>query len=188
MIPNLRDVGETVNILSGEEIMLEGKLFRGGTVNELFSEDELPPVRTIVNLRTGKDNEFPTSNQIHIPAVDSIENYDTSNGQVRNWANRVLSSISNDNSFPLLVHCTAGKDRTGVIIALILTSIGIDKRVIIEEYLESGGVTDPKNIEIALKGFGMVSEYIYKQSVASRLKIQLTTKENRASNVPNLTA
>ena len=93
MIPNLRDVGETVNIICGREIMNEGVLFRGGTVNELFGEDELPDVRSILNLRTGKDRIFSSRNQIHIPAVDSVENYMTSNGQVRNWAKEYFKQI-----------------------------------------------------------------------------------------------
>ncbi|KAH6855326.1 protein-tyrosine phosphatase-like protein [Chaetomium sp. MPI-CAGE-AT-0009] len=35
---------------------------------------------------------------------------------------------------PLLVHCTAGKDRTGVLIALILSLCGLDDAVIAHEY------------------------------------------------------
>ncbi|WP_444994859.1 hypothetical protein [Aliikangiella sp. IMCC44359] len=44
MIPNLRDVGETINILYGKEIMYEKVLYRGGTVNELFDSTELPNI------------------------------------------------------------------------------------------------------------------------------------------------
>lgn len=35
---------------------------------------------------------------------------------------------------PLVVHCTAGKDRTGVIIALLLSIAGVDDKAIAEEY------------------------------------------------------
>lgn len=77
MIPDFRDVGETVNILSGEEIMEANVLFRGGTINELFDASELPKVRTILNLRTGKDRHFALNSvqirNLHIPAVDSVE-------------------------------------------------------------------------------------------------------------------
>ena len=34
----------------------------------------------------------------------------------------------------VLVHCTAGKDRTGVLIALVLALCGVEDRVISEEY------------------------------------------------------
>lgn len=35
---------------------------------------------------------------------------------------------------PLLVHCTAGKDRTGIICALILSLCGVDDEVVAHEY------------------------------------------------------
>jgi protein-tyrosine phosphatase len=35
---------------------------------------------------------------------------------------------------PLLVHCTAGKDRTGVAIALLLESIGVPRATITADY------------------------------------------------------
>ncbi|QTY27953.1 tyrosine-protein phosphatase [Flavobacterium sp. CS20] len=38
---------------------------------------------------------------------------------------------------PLLFHCTAGKDRTGLASALILYVLGVDKNTIIDEYLLS---------------------------------------------------
>lgn len=36
---------------------------------------------------------------------------------------------------PLLFHCTAGKDRTGVAAALVLSVLGVDRSVIYEDYL-----------------------------------------------------
>ncbi len=67
----------------------------------------------------------------------------------------------------VLVHCTAGKDRTGVVIACFLAAVGADRRSIITDYSLSGGtfsttyrqqtiqllrrtVADPSVLEIAL--------------------------------------
>jgi protein-tyrosine phosphatase len=36
---------------------------------------------------------------------------------------------------PLLFHCTAGKDRTGVAAALLLSAIGVPRRTILSDYL-----------------------------------------------------
>ena len=36
-----------------------------------------------------------------------------------------------------LVHCAAGKDRTGVVVALALTAVGVDKQAVIEDYAAS---------------------------------------------------
>lgn len=35
---------------------------------------------------------------------------------------------------PVLVHCTAGKDRTGLVVALTLAAIGVDRDVILDDY------------------------------------------------------
>ncbi len=100
MIKNLRDVGETINLLAGQEIMVEGVLFRGGSVNGLFDKTELPPITTILNLRSGEDKSFADINNIHIPAVDSVENYHTHLPLVKNWANRALQAIDSPSTYP----------------------------------------------------------------------------------------
>ena len=46
----------------------------------------------------------------------------------------ILSHILTRPDEPLLIHCTVGKDRTGVITALILLLAGVDQEVIAEEY------------------------------------------------------
>jgi protein-tyrosine phosphatase len=38
----------------------------------------------------------------------------------------------------VLVHCAAGKDRTGVVVALALDAAGVDRGVIVDDYLASG--------------------------------------------------
>lgn len=42
----------------------------------------------------------------------------------------------------VLVHCTAGKDRTGVVIALLLEFLGVDKDIIIGDYAYSSLILD----------------------------------------------
>jgi hypothetical protein len=37
----------------------------------------------------------------------------------------------------VLVHCAAGKDRTGVVVALALDAVGVDRGAIVEDYLAS---------------------------------------------------
>ena len=44
---------------------------------------------------------------------------------------------------PLLVHCTAGKDRTGVVIALLLAALGTPRDAIYADYLESNAKPSP---------------------------------------------
>jgi protein-tyrosine phosphatase len=40
-------------------------------------------------------------------------------------------------NLPLLFHCSAGKDRTGIAAALILSALGVDRNIIIDDYLLS---------------------------------------------------
>lgn len=47
---------------------------------------------------------------------------------------RILLHIANEPEKPLIIHCTAGKDRTGVLCALILSLCGVEDEVIAEEY------------------------------------------------------
>lgn len=35
---------------------------------------------------------------------------------------------------PVLVHCTAGKDRTGLVVALVLTAIGVEEEIVVADY------------------------------------------------------
>lgn len=46
----------------------------------------------------------------------------------------LFTSILSD-SAPLVIHCTAGKDRTGFAVALILHALGVPKQVISDDYL-----------------------------------------------------
>ena len=43
--------------------------------------------------------------------------------------------LLNEDNYPLLYHCTAGKDRTGFATFLLLSALGIDRETIIEDYL-----------------------------------------------------
>ena len=46
----------------------------------------------------------------------------------------ILLHLANEPEKPLVIHCTAGKDRTGVICALVLGLAGVNDEVIAYEY------------------------------------------------------
>src|SRR5438034_394341 len=35
---------------------------------------------------------------------------------------------------PVVVHCTAGKDRTGIVVALALLAVGVDRETVVSDY------------------------------------------------------
>lgn len=56
----------------------------------------------------------------------------------RSAAGTVLRLLANADSGPVLIHCTAGKDRTGWMIALVLQILGASEADITTDYLASG--------------------------------------------------
>jgi protein-tyrosine phosphatase len=48
---------------------------------------------------------------------------------------------------PLLVHCTAGKDRTGFVCAMLLIAAGVPAEAAMSDYLQSGGRSHPSVID-----------------------------------------
>ena len=47
---------------------------------------------------------------------------------------QVFAALAEPGAFPALVHCTAGKDRTGIVVALLLALAGVDRATIAEDY------------------------------------------------------
>lgn len=65
----------------------------------------------------------------------------------------IIKTIINlkENEYSVLFHCTEGKDRTGLIAALILLILGADKKSIIEDYLYTNIVNKKKAEKIYWK-------------------------------------
>jgi len=75
-----------------------------------------------------------------------------------------------DNHLPLVIHCSAGKDRTGVGIGLILTALGVPRDVILQDYAMS---VDYQQIPV-LKGKDYQFEKGSAQATMSALPKELT--------------
>jgi protein-tyrosine phosphatase len=54
-----------------------------------------------------------------------------------------IRALCSGGAFPALVHCSAGKDRTGIVIALILALVGVPDEVIAADYAFSSVCLDP---------------------------------------------
>ena len=48
---------------------------------------------------------------------------------------KLMDLVLDQANWPILIHCNAGKDRTGVAVTLILEALGVDRETIMEEYL-----------------------------------------------------
>ena len=69
---------------------------------------------------------------------------------VRDAAHALVTSVTIPQS--VLVHCTAGKDRTGFVIALLLCALDVPWEAILEDYLETTRRTPPEWLAEALIG------------------------------------
>jgi protein-tyrosine phosphatase len=48
---------------------------------------------------------------------------------------KLMDLVLDQSNWPILIHCNAGKDRSGIAVALILEALGVDRDTIMEEYL-----------------------------------------------------
>lgn len=72
---------------------------------------------------------------------------------------KIFEVLLNKENYPIVFHCSEGKGRTDVIAALILTALGVNPDIIMEDYhLSNNYLSIPK----------AVSKYAYKQPVQSQ--------------------
>ncbi|MFK4760574.1 tyrosine-protein phosphatase [Microbacterium sp. ZW T5_45] len=164
-VANIRDVGG-MSALGGR--VRSGVLLRSGqlsTATDAGARDLGQRVRRIVDLRDGEEiaaepSEIDGPVTTHLPlflgSVRSFFETDTSldelyrhlleeSGERLVEALRVIAGGD-----PTLVHCTVGKDRTGVTIALALDAVGADREEIVADYaLTESQLPEERNRRIA---------------------------------------
>lgn len=59
----------------------------------------------------------------------------------------LLTRLTDPDGLPALFHCTAGKDRTGVAAALLLSTLGVDEDVVLDDYELSTRYRSARRIE-----------------------------------------
>jgi protein tyrosine/serine phosphatase len=72
-----------------------------------------------------------------------------------------LDILSDPERLPALIHCEQGKDRTGVIIAIILSACGVDRQVIVDDYSKSrqGLVIEYEDVKDEMNDLGLDDEF-----------------------------
>lgn len=161
---NVRDLGG-LRTMAGRSLR-RGVAYRADGLHRLPAEEvrrlaELG-VRTVVDLRTAGELEVAASVAgegivvLHLPVLreiwphDAFDGVDTSD-PVSFLVDRYLEMleegataiaavfelVGTDGRRPLAFHCSAGKDRTGVIAALLLSTVGVPDDDIAEDYTTS---------------------------------------------------
>ena len=94
-----------------------------------FPETSAGTTRTRLPLLEGafaRGGSMPELEDLYLPLVLDHPNV---------WA-QVAAEVA-ENKHATLVHCTAGKDRTGVAVALLLLAVGADRDAVFEDYAAS---------------------------------------------------
>jgi protein-tyrosine phosphatase len=86
----------------------------------------------------------------------------------------LFQRISDPENLPLLIHCSAGKDRTGVVAGLIQLVLGVPPEVAIEDYLKTNGNLDAYTEDVFRKlsrlgYFGIPWKKLYGPLFAARV-------------------
>jgi protein-tyrosine phosphatase len=157
---NFRDAGEWVNAISGQRLLCERVLYRGGKFEEGTERSDLGGARTIVNLRMHPDPPVEGAVIVQAAATNDLEKYDTANRHVRAWLNQAVAVLAGAYEAPFYVHCASGKDRTGLVVAVALLAVGVPREALAEEYALSEGELDVPLFRRALEGVGDPVRYL----------------------------
>jgi protein-tyrosine phosphatase len=160
---NVRDVGGYVTA-DGRSVRWR-TLFRSDNLHRLTPDGQAEllrhGLRTIVDLRGDPEagaspNVLATSTDVRyvrirlmaglIPVEEARtldDLYLAIIAECQESIREVLATLAAPDIFPVLIHCTAGKDRTGIVVALLLGLLGIEHAHIAEDYaLTASYITD----------------------------------------------
>ena len=125
-------IKEVIDLRNSKEISQSPDQLPAETVYKKYSAfedegDQLAQAKKLV--LKGKVNASDADKRM----IDFYREYVTENPATI----KVIITEILDSKDPILYHCTAGKDRTGIVTALILTILKFDKKTIYNEYLLS---------------------------------------------------
>ena len=116
-------------------------------------------LRTIVDLRDDEEvlsrpNVFATSPRV---AYRRLPFYLRELDLCGQRLGAIFAALLEPEAVPALIHCAAGKDRTGIVVGLLLEAAGVDRATICQDYALSGECLGPEYLaegRIWLAGLG----------------------------------
>jgi protein-tyrosine phosphatase len=190
LIPGAVNFRDTGGLPAGTGRTRAGVLYRSGNLAHLEDEGVAAlralGIRRIIDLRADdevlnapsrvKEIEVET---VHVPlflgSVASFFERDTTladmyRAMVDDSAPRLVEAIrALLGGQPALVHCTVGKDRTGVTVALALSAAGVDEAAVIEDYARTEGMLPEwRNRDVVQKLASLHPEAVNLEQLATR--------------------
>lgn len=121
-------------------------------------------LRTVLDLRTSFETQLAPSplddlaghgaRTMHVSLIgDDLTELPSELGEVYDYVvgqrgaaiAAAIRSLARPGGLPGLVHCTAGKDRTGIVIAFALAAVGVPDQVVAADYALSSLYLDPQH-------------------------------------------
>jgi len=163
---NLRDVG---GLRAGPGTTRPGVLFRSGNLAGLGEQGRSAlaalGIRRVIDLRADDEVAYEPSRTaglglettrvpLFLGSVASFfvadrslgemyrELVDESGARLADVARAAAAALTARE--PVLVHCTVGKDRTGVAVAILLAAVGVDEDAIVADYARTEGMLPPE--------------------------------------------
>lgn len=124
---------EYLKVSGNFHIVEQGHVYRAAQLNSAELEQALSShgIRSVLNLRGAFPGEAWYDNEIAVSRTKGIAHYDYGLSAERlvsvAQAEEILLAIRNAPK-PILIHCKAGSDRTGLVSALYLFSRGVDAK------------------------------------------------------------
>jgi protein-tyrosine phosphatase len=199
---NFRDLGGHATVRHG--VTRPRTVFRADGMHRCTDADvatlESLGVRRVIDLRTAQERvadgsfaaQHPTIEYRHIPLLDDVSGL----GEIVHDEPLVVSYLHMieargarlaraieaivGSPGPVVFHCTAGKDRTGVLAALVLCAVGVPRETVVADYAKShaamerliawyrthrpahDGVRDPNEDASRAKLMGAQPEWMHK--------------------------
>lgn len=157
---NFRDLGGYTT--AGGQLTRWGRVYRADALDELTADDlaaiDRIGLRTVIDLRsqtevTAAPHPFPADGGVRYRHAPLSVGYEVDLQEMRRppeyspeWLYRTMvdlggeairvlfEEIADPAATPLVFHCTAGKDRTGIAAALLLRALGVSDETIGEDY------------------------------------------------------
>lgn len=155
---NFRDVG---GYPVGRSHTRPGQLYRSDAIGSLTPAGQAAldalGIEVVIDLRSRMEHDqddrvhpLPDALHVHVPIYGGSRTSVVENGHFSlellykstllesAWSfAAAVSMIAESDDKPVLVHCTAGKDRTGLVVALALDAIGVERTAVVADYTES---------------------------------------------------
>lgn len=112
--------------------------------------------RVAERLRRLLESDTVRRSQVRQLMLDSYRGYVTHAAE--EFGNALAATVIAAQEAPVLVHCTAGKDRTGFTVAIIQAALGVPWKVILSDYMATNDFSDRSKVAGHLRIDGEIAE------------------------------